>query len=233
MMAAVNELISVVIPVYNGERYLEPAVSSVLQQEYRPLEIIIVDDGSTDRTAQVAGDLGDTIRYFYQENSGASAARNKGIRLSQGSLLAFLDSDDLWLQGHLTKLSSYLKNNPELDMVNGGVEQFLSPDLDEETARQLLVNLRPSKGILIGALLIRKQSFIRAGYLDENLRMAEFVEWFDRAQSVGLNYKSLPETVLKRRIHSSNMGIISKDNRSDYLTVIRQALKRRKNKEKE
>ncbi len=88
--------VSVIIPVYNGDAYLLDAVDSIQRQHYKPLEIIIIDDGSTDSTAEIAADLRGDVRYVYQPNSGPSAARNKGLRMARGEVIGFLDVDDLW-----------------------------------------------------------------------------------------------------------------------------------------
>src|SRR5436305_1029668 len=89
-------MISVIIPVYNGERYLGEAIESVLAQSYHWLEIILVDDGSTDGSATVAKQFSPAVQVVRQPNLGAGAARNRGIALAQGEFLAFLDADDLW-----------------------------------------------------------------------------------------------------------------------------------------
>ena len=87
-------LVSVIIPVYNAERYLAEAIESVLAQTYRPIEVIIVDDGSTDSSADIAKRYNSLVRYFFQPNSGLAAARNKGISQAKGSFFAFLDVTD-------------------------------------------------------------------------------------------------------------------------------------------
>ena len=89
--------VSVIIPVYNGNRHLAAAVDSVLDQTVSPLEVIVVDDGSTDGTPRVAAAYGDAVVYLRQDNGGTGAARNRGVEHSSGQLLAFLDADDLWL----------------------------------------------------------------------------------------------------------------------------------------
>src|SRR6267378_3262722 len=91
-----KSLISCIIPVFNGARYLREAVESILGQTYRPIEIIIVDDGSTDNTADVVKNYGDQVRYVCQPNGGPSAARNQGVSVAQGAFVAFLDQDDVW-----------------------------------------------------------------------------------------------------------------------------------------
>src|SRR5688572_13312922 len=94
-------LISCVVPVFNGERYLSETLESIFAQSYRPLEVIVADDGSTDRTPDTVAGYGDRIRYLKQENAGASAARNLGLEAARGEFIAFLDADDLW---HAEKL---------------------------------------------------------------------------------------------------------------------------------
>ena len=110
-----DNLVSVIIPVYNGELYLDEAIESALGQPYRPIEVIVVDDGSTDGSAEVAKQFDSPMRYCFQPNAGLGAARNKGISLAQGSFFAFLDADDLWLENKLTRQMALFDKNPELD----------------------------------------------------------------------------------------------------------------------
>ena len=130
-------LISVMIPVYNCDRYLGEAIESVLSQTYRPLEIIIIDDGSTDGSAAVAKRFMPHIHYYYQANAGIGSARNKGIELAQGSFFAFLDADDLWSKDKLAQQMAALEAHPGVDVVFGHVTQFYSPELDEELRRKI------------------------------------------------------------------------------------------------
>ena len=102
-------LVSVIIPTYNRSQFLAEAITSVLDQSYKNLELIVVDDGSTDQTSQIVQEFKDKrIRYFYQENKGVSAARNLGFKQARGELIAFLDSDDLWLKHKLEKQVHFL-----------------------------------------------------------------------------------------------------------------------------
>ena len=91
-----ESLISCIVPVYNGERYLGETVDSILAQTYQPLETIVVDDGSTDGTATVAASYGQRVRYFWHANQGTAAARNLGLNATEDEFVAFLDADDLW-----------------------------------------------------------------------------------------------------------------------------------------
>src|SRR5690606_28366702 len=111
--------VSVIIPVYNGERYLAEAVHSILAQTVPTLEIIVVDDGSTDGTARVAQRFGDAVCYVYQPNRGPAAARNRGLERARGEIVAFLDADDLWREGKLACQCARLEADPTLDIVLG------------------------------------------------------------------------------------------------------------------
>ena len=126
-------LVSVIIPAYNRDRYLAEAIESVLAQTYPAIELIVVDDGSSDRTAEVAQRY--ALTYHFQPNGGISAARNAGIALATGEFLAFLDSDDIWMLDKLSKQMIPFGTDLDLEAVFGYAEQFYSPELDD-TFRQ-------------------------------------------------------------------------------------------------
>ena len=136
-MAQKRSVVSVIIPVHNCERYLGEAIESVLDQTHSPLEIIVVDDGSTDCTADVTKSFAPHVRYVLQAQAGAPAARNRGAELARGEFLSYLDADDLWVEEKLERQTACLSDDPELDMVSGFVEQFISPDVDEEWAAKI------------------------------------------------------------------------------------------------
>ena len=114
-------LVSVVIPAYNCERYLGRAIRSVLAQTYPRIECIVVDDGSTDGTAEVIDRFGSAVRAIRQENGGAAAARNAGIRTATGRYIAFLDADDYWLRNKLELQIHILEKNPDLVLISTGL----------------------------------------------------------------------------------------------------------------
>lgn len=224
-----NPIISIIIPVFNAQRYIDAAIDSIRNQEYAPLEIIVIDDGSTDKSAEAAQKHSDITVYKYQDNKGAAAARNLGIRKASGTLLAFLDADDLWTANKLSLQYKTLRNHPELDMVLGATEQFISPELETEPgSRKLREELKQMPGFLMGSMLIKTDSFLRVGFLNEKLQLGEFIDWFERARHKGLQYKMLSDVVLRRRIHTSNLGITKRNHRKDYLTVLKAALDRKR-----
>lgn len=106
-------LVSVIIPVHNCERYLAEAIRSALAQSYGALEIIIVDDGSTDASGTVAKQFEGDVQYYYQERLGAAAARNQGINLAKGEYFSFLDSDDIWVPEKLKIQMEVLERSPK------------------------------------------------------------------------------------------------------------------------
>lgn len=221
-------LVSVMIPVYNGERYLAEAIESVLAQTYRPIEIIVVDDGSTDSSADVAKRFALPVRYCFQPHSGAGAARNRGTGLAQGSLFAFLDADDLWVEDKLMREMVAFDDDPELDMVFGHVEQFHSPELDEIERKKIRYAAKIMSGYHAGSMLIRRDAFLRVGPFETKWKVGEFIDWYLRALEKGVKSMMLPEVVLKRRLHTANMGIRERRSQTDYVRILKASIDRRR-----
>ncbi len=218
--------VSVIIPVYNSARYLGEAIESVLAQTRPPDEVMVVDDGSTDDSAGVAQRY--PVRLLRQANAGASVARNHGVEAASGSLLAFLDADDLWLPGKLAWQVEALRAEPELDAVLGHIQQFRSPDVQaaaEDTAPFWAAQAGPHPD----TLLVRRAAFERIGPFDPAWRVAQWVEWFMRAEALGWRARMLTQVLARRRIHDQNMGIYHKElARAEYLRLLKLGLARRR-----
>jgi len=227
-----NTKISVIIPVYNGERYLTEALESVLAQTHPPEDIIVIDDGSTDSSAQIVARFSPRVQYHWQSNAGAGAARNRGVAVARGNFLAFLDADDLWVEDKLARQCAAFASNPTLDMVFGHVQQFYSPELGEEITRQIKIPIETMRGLHPGAILIKHEAFLRVGFFKTDLQLGEFVDWQARAIEVGLRSLMLPDVVMKRRIHQTNQGTRQRESRRDYLLVLKASLDRRRKQEK-
>lgn len=221
-------LVSVIIPVYNCEQYVAQAIESVLKQNYRPIEIIVVDDGSTDGSAGVARRFNPYVRYHFQSNSGAGAARNRGIELATGSYLAFLDADDIWSEEKLTLQMAVFKNKSQFDMVFGHVRQFFSPELEDELKKRLALPVEISSGHHVGTMLIKRDSFFRVGMFATDLKIGEFVDWHAKATDLGLRSILLPEVLMKRRIHANNTVVHGRQHQADYVRILKSALDRRR-----
>ncbi len=215
-------LISVIVPVFNGEKYLSAAIESILIQDYRPLQIIVVDDGSTDGTAEIAQRF-EEVEYRWQNHAGVATALNTGISMARGKLIAFLDADDLWVEGKLRKQVAALDADRELSIVFGNVEQF------RETVRD---GVPPILGVYPGhcksAMLLRRAVLAQVGEFNTACQRTDFIDWFARAKEQGLDMFVVPDVIAKRRIHDTNMGIRLRDQKAEYAQALKWALDRRR-----
>jgi glycosyltransferase involved in cell wall biosynthesis len=216
-----NPLISVIIPVYNGEKYLAEAIESVLIQSYCPLELIVVDDGSTDNTAKIAASFGSAVRYNYQHNAGTGAARNKGVEAAHGDFFAFVDADDLWTENKLTVQMNAFSDNPEIDALFGHVRQFFSPDLDEESKKRLSCPAEIMPGELPSTMLIKREAFFRVGLFEEQWHVGQDVSWILRTRELGIKTIMLPDLIYMRRLHKNNKGITHRQFINDRVRIIK------------
>lgn len=217
-----SPLVSVIIPVHNGVRHVREAIESVLGQTYTAIEVIVVDDGSTDASAGFARRFGARVRWHAQANQGTAAARNCGVRLTRGAFLAFLDQDDLWLPDKLAFQMATVASDPALDGVFGQIEQ-----LDERSADGHVTRVTHN-GCLASALLIRRPAFQRVGWFDTRWRLAEWADWYVRAVEAGIRLGMPARLVARRRVHDSNKGVLGTRWRGEYVRVLKASLDRRR-----
>jgi glycosyltransferase involved in cell wall biosynthesis len=223
----VQPVVSVIIPVFNGQRFLREAVQTVLAQNYSPLEIVIVDDGSTDSTASVVKSLGEPVRYLHQTNQGPAAARNRGIEQAQGSLLAFADADDLWPRNKLELQLPCLIEDVAVEIVMGRIQQvLLSETEDGETQAKEFAE--PAFSVNLGSAIIRKSVFARVGLFDETMRYSEDVDWFMRAREAGAAIKTIDAVTLLYRQHEQNMTRGKSASELNVLMALKKSLDRRR-----
>ncbi len=203
-----QSLISCIVPVYNGERYLGEALDSILAQTYQPLEIIVINDGSTDGTAAVAAGYGERVRCVWQANAGEVAARNRGLNVASGESIAFLDADDLWHPEKLSRQIDRFNERPELDLCFTRFQNFWAPELAEEKNRYQDNPLyEPASGYWISALLARRNAFEKFGpFVDDGSRQPQNTIWFLHAIEEGAVVDVLSEVLLHRRIHSESIS---------------------------
>ena len=218
--------VSVVIPAFEAARYLREAVRSALQQTHKPMEVIVVDDGSHDQTSSVAHRFGSPVRVIRQAHAGIGAARNAGIRDAAGELLALLDADDVWERDKLARQVQMLEMDPTIDLVFGGVEQFVSSELDGADASLSGVSSRT--GRCASAVLMRAAVVERVGIQRQDLELGEFIDWFDRALAAGCRVGEVDWVVVRRRIHTSNTGSRLQSARGDYARMLKDVLDRRR-----
>ena len=221
-------LVSVVVAVYNGGKYLAETLDSVLAQSPGPLEVIAVDDGSTDDSAEIIRGFGQMVEYAVQANSGPNAARNTGIRRARGRFLAFVDQDDLWLPDKLDRQLEFFEQEAHAEVVFGHVEQFVSPELSRKSATDIPKTSKPVPGYLPSTMVARRNSFFRVGLFDAGLRMGELIDWTSRAEECGVRIDMLPDVVVRRRLHNTNIGLLEPGSRVDYLRAVKAALDRKR-----
>ncbi|MEM1116666.1 MAG: glycosyltransferase family A protein [Bacteroidota bacterium] len=188
--------VSVVVPVYNGARYLKEALHSVRSQDLAT-EVVVVDDGSTDDSAAVAEAAG--ARVIRQANAGPSAARNAGIGATSAPYLAFLDADDAWSPGFLARLVEALDADDGLGAVLSQLQMVVA---DGDRLRPIM----PAQfGFHFGASLIRRTTFDAVGPIDPAVRMSEDVDWFMRARDAGVTIGRVPEALYLYRQHEASV----------------------------
>jgi glycosyltransferase involved in cell wall biosynthesis len=220
--------LSVIIPVFNGEAYLAAAVESVRRQACVDLEVIVVDDGSTDGTAGVVSRLPqEGLRYVHQENGGPARARNHGIRLASGDLIGFLDADDVWPADRLGHQLRALERDPSADLVLGWTR--LAREMAGADGRPHLEAYGPAVVFLTPtAALFRRRVFERVGGFDETLRFGEDTDWFMRARELGVPILVEDEVVLLYRRHEHNMTRGQSLKALRVLDVLKMSLDRRR-----
>jgi glycosyltransferase involved in cell wall biosynthesis len=199
-------LISCIVPVYNGERYLAETLDSIFGQTYRRLQVIVADDGSTDGTAEVVARYGASITYRFQPNAGVPAGRNLGLSAARGEFIAFLDADDLWHPEKLAHQVARFEARPALDMCVTLIRNFWVPELLEE--QQRYANRRYAQalpGWVCPALLARRRLFEAVGGFNLELLLGDDNDWFLRAFDYGAVRELLPEVLVFRRLHQANM----------------------------
>ena len=222
--------VTCVIPCYNAERFLREALESVFAQTLPPTEVIVIDDGSTDRSAEVAASFENRITYVHQPNAGPAAARNRGIELAREEFIAFLDADDVWHREKLARQAARFAARPELEASITHLSLFWEAEIqhEQEAWGERFRNDKVAPGYVLQAMLARRSVFEKYGMLDPALRFGEDTEWFMRARDAGIALELMADVLLLRRFHSNNL-IRSRANsvlKSGILNMIQSRLER-------
>lgn len=199
-----NPLVSVIVPLYNYAYYIEAALNSVFEQSYRPIEVIVVDDGSTDNSAAIVRTYQD-VRYYYQTNQSAAVARNNGIAVANGEFIAFLDADDLWHPDKLSIQVSHMVAHPEVDITTTNVLSFLEPETQVPAWFKSDRELGETNGIVPSAIVVRRNIFDQVGGFSAAHVPSEDTEWLCRVKDAGISIVTIPEPLTLRRLHGSNL----------------------------
>jgi glycosyltransferase involved in cell wall biosynthesis len=224
-----SKLVSVVIATYNSRRFIGEAVESVLSQTYQPIEIIVVDDGSTDGTNEELQPFKERIRYLVQANQGPAAARNHGIRAAQGEYVAFLDADDLWAPSKIEKQVAAMEKSAQVGVVHcgmlrtnvqSGVTELCLSDTDRrgDLRQKLLLRNR----LATSTVLARCTCFEKAGLFDESLPQAEDWDlWIKISRHFEFDY--VAEPLVTYRVHGNNISKKIATMHRNQLRVIQRA----------
>ena len=199
-----DPIVTVIVPVYNGEKYLRESLESTCAQDFESYEVIVVDDGSTDRTGEIARSL--PVRYLRQENQGQGAAKNAGMELARGRFIAFHDHDDVMPPTKLRVQSDYLLDHPETGCVLGRNDWIF----EGGTAPPWMTrdpNYGDLGGIQPGTAMIRKEDLRKVGGFDVTYRWWHYQNLFVRLREHGVKIEVLLDVVLLRRLHGENMTL--------------------------
>ena len=219
-------LVSVIIPVYNAEAFLPAALDSVLAQDYPHREILVVDDGSTDGSADVARDRG-TVQLLQEANLGPAAARNLAIAAARGDLLAFLDADDRWLPRKLSTQVRHLQAHPEHGYAICRMRTFCEPGCTLDAAFNARHYAGEPVATIPSALVVRCEIFAKVGLFDPRLRAAEDFDWFVRANDLVIAAGTIDEVLLEKRIHRTNLSRDVALNHANMFLALRQSIARK------
>lgn len=220
-------LVSVVICVYNGEKYIKEAIESVLSENYPQMEILCIDDGSTDSTMDILRNFGSAVKISSQQNQGVAVARNFASQIAQGEFITYLDSDDLFVPGRIAAMVEVLLQNPETAIVFGQIKQFITPELIKPSSGKMKIEEDILAGVCPGGVMYRSNIFQEVGEFEKGNQTAYFLDWCLKAKEKGLVEKHLDRIVTLRRVHQNNSSFIEKNNFSSEATrVIKEHLDR-------
>jgi glycosyltransferase involved in cell wall biosynthesis len=207
-----RKLVSVVVPVHNGAPFLLDALSSIGAQGYEPIEVMVVDDGSTDNSEVIARSFLDHHdgHLLRQENRGPAAARNAAITAAHGELITFLDADDEMLADRVAFQVAHLDAHPQVDVVIGSEEIRLAPGIDPPPG---LSPQGDHSTYPLMTMMARTPVFERVGLFDTSFAVAEDTDWLLRARAAGVQFEFVDRVVLRRRIHGANLMYRSEERR--------------------
>jgi glycosyltransferase involved in cell wall biosynthesis len=220
-------LVSVIIPCFNGGRFLREAVNSIKRQGYPSIEIIIVDDGSTDDSAAIAAELGAAVTYIFQENRGLPGARNTGLDHVRGELITFLDQDEVYSDDKIRLQVDLFEDDPGLEIVVGRMQKTQLSGHDKGQP-VFTPYEEPAPALKMDCALIRREVFNKIGRFDESRNHCDDWDWFMRAREAGVRFKMHEEVVAEYRRHESNMTNNVEVGNRHTLQMLKNSLERRR-----
>lgn len=225
-------LVSVIIAVKNGERFLETAINSVLSQNYRRVELIVIDDQSVDRTAAISRSFSE-VSYVYhvKTNPGLAEIYNVGLDAATGEFIAFLSHDDLWTWNKLSTQTEYLLNHPEIQYAIARVKYFLEPGYPPPPDFRVSLLQGDHVGLMMETLVARKSVFETVGRFDPALPIVEDADWFVRANDMNVPSATIHKVLLYKRVHDANFSLNTPEDYGTMLRVLRQSIRRKRSHE--
>lgn len=197
-------LVSAVIVVYNGALYIREALDSILSQTYSNIEVVVINDGSTDKTRSIVESYSG-VRLINQENQGEGAARNRGIQEASGAYIAYLDADDQWAPTKIEKQINLINKSPENGFILCRVKSIHDGDIAHLPWVTETETVETVGAFYPSALFARKSLFSEVGFFVQECRASPDVDWFMRAQDIGIKHAIVEEALLYRRFHADNM----------------------------
>ena len=226
-------LVSCIVPVWNGEKYLGEALDSILNQTYPQIEIVVIDDGSTDRTQDILASYGERVIAIRQAQAGPAVARNVGIERATGAFVAFLDSDDLWDPRKTELQVAMFGERADLAVCLCRIKNFWSPEIELSEQKGEVEGADGVSGWFAQSMMIKREAFQSVGKFDISLRHREAMDWLRRASDLGLTVDTVPEILVHRRLHLTNRSRSRAANdHESLLRIARSALARKAMKER-
>jgi glycosyltransferase involved in cell wall biosynthesis len=219
--------VSVIVAVRNGEKYLADALNSILAQTHPVSEILVIDDGSTDRSAEIAESFA-KVRLIRQDSLGAYAAHNRGIRAARGEWIAFLDHDDIWLPRKLEKQIHALEADPNLGYSITRFRFFLQEGSSIPVCFKEALLEGNHVGRLLSTLVAKRSMFDEIGHFDTSYRCAGDVDWFARAKDEFRAPHLIDECLMEKRIHETNLSNLALINSREMLRALKNSVQRRR-----
>ncbi|NQV01636.1 MAG: glycosyltransferase [Bacteroidia bacterium] len=222
-------LVTIIIPVYNYGQFLAAAIDTVIAQSYRSIEVIVVDDGSTDNTAKIAQSYSE-VQYFYQKNQGVAVARNTGISKARGKFIGFLDADDTWSVNKLKIQIRNLIENPGLGFNMCKNRNFIESGvkLDPKITGPFLERVQ----ICFASLVTHRNLFDQIGGYDPHYKILEDLDWLIRAKDAGIIMEVLPDILVNRRIHTHNLSLTNQQAWQKFkFQILKESIERQRKKE--
>lgn len=225
-----DPVVSCVIPVFNGERFIADCLESVLQQTYSPMEVIVVNDGSTDGTKAILDGYGARISVIDQPNAGVKAARNRGMAAASGTIIAFQDADDLWLPGKTELQVDRLTRNPGAGLCTCMIENFWEVELAHEAEQLRGTEHDGARLTTLQGMLLRRDAFDRiGGFGTDSGQNDETAGLLFHAKAAGVPVEHVDQVLVRRRIHGNNMSRQQDEGlRTDLLKLAEAAIARRR-----